>query len=603
MKRIAPVLVWLCLLGTIASAEIIFYEDFAGGLPGSWTVVDNLGGTGGIWVDDNPGQRDPEFNLTEPFMIADSDEIASKIFNTDLISPSIDCSTSVQTTLAFGSHFQTVSGIDKGLVSVSGNGGATWTDVLLLEEDGLDQLIYLDISAIADSKPNVKLKFNYNTYGDTYLWFWAVDNITVDGKSVDLYLSPSISRASAGAGLVAGHELTILNNTGAGGTVSIDYAGGEWELSGPTTLEVANGESKKVSVLVTTPVGGHPGAADQVTLTASIGSYGAEATLVTIVGWGLLPDVSHPRGDAAMVMADKKLYLLGGTLDGNAPVNQVDVFDVLQGAWSGAADIGTPLSIIDAAVIGGVIYVPGGYTGSSFSLTTLTYDIAADLWGTTADVPVANAAYVAVTDGTDLYRIGGGSPADFEIPFNGFYKYTVAGKQWTQLADLPVGRKWPMAGVIDGKIYIAGGQDDFGDSLTMNVYDIAGETWETTKAVLPDTWWGGAGVVVDDSLWVFGGIKGGKAACDAYYYDPVSDTWNEAPSMNDCRFRLGGAGDDEGLFAAAGWEPVFAAHPSFEYLTFLEGDDDDDDDDDNTDSGDDDDDNDDDDGDDGCCGS
>jgi len=83
---------------------IILAEDFEGGLPGDWTVVVNKNCG---WRDDDPGSRGALDGCSGIFMIADS-QLCGPFFDmdTELITPSIDCSAFATVVLEFDHYFR-----------------------------------------------------------------------------------------------------------------------------------------------------------------------------------------------------------------------------------------------------------------------------------------------------------------------------------------------------------------------------------------------------------------------------------------------------------------------------------------------------------------
>ena len=69
---------------------------------------------------------------------------------------------------------------------------------------------------------------------------------------------------------------------------------------------------------------------------------------------------------------------------------------------------------------------------------------------------------------------------------------------------MPTARSEAVAGVINGKIYVAGGEVGNVPFNTLEVYDPATDSWET-KAPLPKACYRAAAGVIDGKLYVVGG--------------------------------------------------------------------------------------------------
>jgi N-acetylneuraminic acid mutarotase len=134
----------------------------------------------------------------------------------------------------------------------------------------------------------------------------------------------------------------------------------------------------------------------------------------------------------------------------------------------------------------------------------------------------------AVVDGK-LYIIGGeaGNPTAGESVFqNGVYMLDEAAGTWVPRAPMPTARSGGGADVIDGKIYVAGGRPPRGHDLA--VYDPAADAW-TELPNIP-TQRNHLGVAaINGRLYVAGGRFGGGVGSEMTdimeIYDPSSNSW------------------------------------------------------------------------------
>ena len=163
-------------------ATMLLYEDFEGAFPPSgWTVIDNIGGSP-VW-ERNDVTGTPNYADTGYCAIADSDYWYDPM-NTDLISPVIDCTGWSDVYLAFDTDYENYAGYDWAKVYVRSSAtGGSWVNVLAWNEDHPGPLnVNLDISAYADNQPDLQVRFNYDTKGEEWLWWWEVDNVEVCGS-------------------------------------------------------------------------------------------------------------------------------------------------------------------------------------------------------------------------------------------------------------------------------------------------------------------------------------------------------------------------------------------------------------------------------------
>eukprot|EP00966_Prymnesium_polylepis_P035964 834486-Prymnesium_polylepis.1 len=70
-----------------------------------------------------------------------------------------------------------------------------------------------------------------------------------------------------------------------------------------------------------------------------------------------------------------RFFVIGGSEDGATGTTRVDVFDVARGVWEAAPPPMTARrSNAAAAVVGGKIYVIGGFHGSTYLSSVEVYD-------------------------------------------------------------------------------------------------------------------------------------------------------------------------------------------------------------------------------------
>ena len=176
------------MLVNLSTLVNIYSEDFTGGLPADWTVVDGES-DGYTWTDQNPRSRtNPNWSGT--FMIADSLWAGFRSMDEQLITPPLDCSGYTHTRIQF-SHCFRASGDQTGDVDVRVN-GAAWQNVaryLYASDEGLKSI---DISSYADGSSSVEIRWHvYNARRDQY---WGIDDVALRGLPANQ--APQISMGS-----------------------------------------------------------------------------------------------------------------------------------------------------------------------------------------------------------------------------------------------------------------------------------------------------------------------------------------------------------------------------------------------------------------------
>ena len=238
--------------------------------------------------------------------------------------------------------------------------------------------------------------------------------------------------------------------------------------------------------------------------------------------WTTLAPMTIPRQELAAAELDGKIYAVGG-LGGRGNANEI--YDIATNTWTLGADLPVTTDHAWAVAYGDRVFVGGGTSNRVFF-----YDPVSNSW-----TEVSPSAFVhggtpaAAVIGDRIYVAGGAGGA---MVGNEVEAYDPEADEWTTLAPMSCARNHTAGGVIDGKLYVAGGRP--GNQSCLEVYDPASNTW-TTKASLPTGRSGVAGAVVENCFYVFGGEGNGADPNGIFHeveaYDPATDAWTELPPM------------------------------------------------------------------------
>ena len=232
----------------------------------------------------------------------------------------------------------------------------------------------------------------------------------------------------------------------------------------------------------------------------------AVSLLLLFLGFDVIPGLTQSR-----------------TTDAAQPVNPDTLFNC---TWSGAAVY--PIPVLDNAVtaVGGNIYSFAGISNGAIIAASYKFD--GTTWMPIAPVPAAVEFPAAVTDGTNIYVLGG---ADTTLtPTTTLYRYDVAANTYTTLAPFTTGT-WNHAAVyLNGKIYkFAGTGPATNSTNVLEIYDVASNTW-TLGANYPLSTSFASGFTQGNFIYAAGGITvpGLVVTAKTYRYDPATNTWNDA---------------------------------------------------------------------------
>lgn len=181
------------------------------------------------------------------------------------------------------------------------------------------------------------------------------------------------------------------------------------------------------------------------------------------------------------------------------------------------------------------------------------YDIPTDTWeaagiNTPAGFNKDGATTVAV--GTDIYYIGGGSTKNL-------HKLNTTTKTFAQLANMNTGRENTQAVHLNNKLYVFGGRLSGSALNTIEVYDIANDTWSNITSTIDKRYFGFA---VTDGFYIY--LLGGERGVNNYkyksieLYNPTTQAVTQLASTNDMNVEhtahAFGLADNK-LIAAAGF--------------------------------------------------
>ena len=201
-----------------------------------------------------------------------------------------------------------------------------------------------------------------------------------------------------------------------------------------------------------------------------------------------------------------------------------------ENTWVEKAPMHVARGGLGVAVVNGQIYAIGGESDVGVTGINEVYNSTADAWTYRTSMPTPRIGFAIVAYQNKIYCIGGQSVKAGYTAFNEVYD--VATDTWTTKTSMPTARTSLSANVIDGKIYVIGGvvynssaPPTFSSSTLNEVYDPATDSW-ITRARMPSATSSGASTVVEDKIYIVGGLESGPAGYSLnQIYNPKTDTW------------------------------------------------------------------------------
>jgi N-acetylneuraminic acid mutarotase len=218
-------------------------------------------------------------------------------------------------------------------------------------------------------------------------------------------------------------------------------------------------------------------------------------------------------------------------------------------SWSALPSFPEPRHHPLLAALDGRLLAVGGFSATPQAVWTMQaqcwlLDTPAGTWRKGPSLPAPQAEVAAgIIDGR-LILAGGRSPKGTA---NGQYAdhadtgaaWALApdANQWEALPPLPTPRNSSAAAVLNGRLHVAGGRivgpNGLTNLTTHEAWDPKRGAW-ITLAPMPQPRGGHAAAVLGGRLYCFGGESfgaDGRAHDEAFAYDPVTDRWAEAPKM------------------------------------------------------------------------
>jgi len=256
--------------------------------------------------------------------------------------------------------------------------------------------------------------------------------------------------------------------------------------------------------------------------------------------WRNLAEIPTPRINFAIAVYESRIYAIAGESISGV-IGQVDRYSFETDTWDEVSPKQIPVAEVSSAVIGGLIYVPGGQLVSG-ELTNIleVYDPRQDIWEERAALPIPLSAYALVAFEGRLYIFGGWDGQKF---VNTVYAYDPGQDRWEILSAMPTARGFAGVVVAAGKINVMGG---YNGNQALNVNEIYmpdrdredDNPWMVGEP-MPEARHSFGVASVADTLQIVGGLGNDQDVNTILAYQPQSDRWqviNENLAANWAQF-------------------------------------------------------------------
>ncbi|MGH0121154.1 UNVERIFIED_CONTAM: hypothetical protein FKN15_046399 [Acipenser sinensis] len=274
----------------------------------------------------------------------------------------------------------------------------------------------------------------------------------------------------------------------------------------------------------------------------AVGGYDGTSDLATVESYDPVtnswqPEVSMGtrRSCLGVAVLHGLLYAAGG-YDGASCLNSAERYDPLTGTWTSIAAMSTRRRYVRVATLDGNLYAVGGYDSSSHLATVEKYDPQTNTWTSIANMlSRRSSAGVAVLEGM-LYVAGGNDGTsclnsverynpktntwESVAPMNIRSKpFLVQTNTWTSIANMLSRRSSAGVAVLEGMLYVAGGNDGTSCLNSVERYNPKTNTWESVAPMnirrsTHDL------VAMDGWLYAVGGNDGSSSLNSIEKYNP-----------------------------------------------------------------------------------
>ncbi len=243
-----------------------------------------------------------------------------------------------------------------------------------------------------------------------------------------------------------------------------------------------------------------------------------------------------PRFALSSSVLDGKIYVIGGS--NGAFLNTLEVYDPVSDSWSTPNTSGEfiPHYAHTSAVVNGKIYVIGGAKNSIELIDTVNmFDPAINVWSNvktfegTSFTPRFDLASCVI--GSDIYVIGGEvAPYWFTNIVEIFNTESYQWRTPSFTTDSLHLVSTPVACAIDGKIFVIGHPLDTNCHCEVQIYDPQNNKWSipsTNGISIPRTFF--TANVLDGKIYIFGGQDfnhSGTAVNVTEMFDPLVNQWS-----------------------------------------------------------------------------
>ncbi|MFZ5989825.1 MAG: S8 family serine peptidase, partial [Bacillota bacterium] len=235
------------------------------------------------------------------------------------------------------------------------------------------------------------------------------------------------------------------------------------------------------------------------------------------------------------------------------------------GRWSSKTNMPTTRFGMGVTELNGEIYVAGGMLSSGSIINTVEkYNPVSDIWSASPGLSTQSAGGSLASLNGKLYAVGGFGPDIYDnlIYKPEIYEYHPGSQSWNHLSTLSSGRASMATAVLNDRIYVIGGENEYDYLNNLDVFDPVTRSC-IPKASMPTSRSCLTAAVVNGKIYAIGGLRfdntGGYILNTVEEYDPVRDVWTQKSSMMIPRMAPSAAVVNGKIYVMGGVNPVLGS--------------------------------------------
>ena len=269
-----------------------------------------------------------------------------------------------------------------------------------------------------------------------------------------------------GMAALASRLYVVGGENNAGETVSTvavyDLQSNEWNSAAALPLPLANAAVTAAGGRLFVAGGSSPASASgEPALNANLYAYDPQTDR-----WEAVAALPYPLAGAALAGDDEALYLIGGW-DGRAMHDEIWRYPLAADApapgemgdspppqWQPLGNLSSPRAFLGAALVGGEIYIAGGYDGQRELDLAEVFTPATGERRQLPSLGSPRGGLALVYDGLGLYALGGG----WTQTLSTHERYDTTTNAWSNFPS-PIQGEWRNLGAaaVEGHLYLVGG--------------------------------------------------------------------------------------------------------------------------------------------------